>query len=380
MNVIYMQRSCLAFFDVTFFKTLDVWLWSVNLLISIFEKSRKHIKCPQSWKIAGCNFFFFSLKQSWKLQMSSFAALFPALLPHSQYKETSSRLLFSCLYFKRLLFGVFLNSSGNAFKWKEWYRAVLTAKWTLHIPVESSLILFKKPWCYCFLWSVFSSTPHCSVTVSSHLRSLCPAAQRDPNVQQMVLYLCLITEQTTMLSAQQWVCKHINDIAHKCNTVLLPTAALCGGSAWHTNSKVPLTLALALYSVHAQFWLHYKCATTTNHRRTGFTVVFWLCCYCYLHHFWHTVYEMNTGELLLMTDWLLKPMWTHFAKRLISGCIFSGSSVVLMFYSCPLPIHTARVGKRSKVLYLCALSLTCLRNLYFWVQDFDMLTQQLQHF
>lgn len=193
----------------------DFGVWTCSLASLRNHKSILNVLEPE--KLQDANFFF-SLKQSWKLQMSSFAALFPALLPHLQYKETSSRLLFGCLCFKHLLFGVFLNSSGNAFKWNEWYRAVLTAKWSLHIPVEWSLFLCKKPWGYCLVWSVFSSTLHCSVTVSSHLRSLCPAAHRDPNVQQMVLYLCLITEQTMMLSAQKRVYKHINDIAHKCNT------------------------------------------------------------------------------------------------------------------------------------------------------------------
>lgn len=123
----------------------DFGVWTCSLASLRNRESILNVLNPEKLQDANFFFFFFPLKQSWKLQMSSFAALFPALLPHLQYKETSSRLLFSCLYFKRLLFGVFRNSSGNAFKWDEWYRAVLTAKWTLHIPVESSLILFKKP-------------------------------------------------------------------------------------------------------------------------------------------------------------------------------------------------------------------------------------------
>lgn len=68
----------------------------------------------------------------------------------------------------------------------------------------------------------------------------------------------------------------------------------------------------------------------------------------------------------------------YFYRKL---CGFNVDSTFMrLFYSCPLPIYTARVGKRSKVLYLCALSLMCLQNLFFRVQSLDILTQQLQCF
>lgn len=171
----------------------DFGVWTRSLASLRNHKSILNVLNPE--KLQDANFFFFSPpKQSWMLQMSSFAASFPAPLPHLQYKETSSRLLFSCHYFKRLLFGVFLNSSGNAFKWNEWYGAVLTAKWTLHTPVESSLILFEKPWGYSFSLECFLFHPSLFCNTQLQTRSLCPAAQRDPDVRQMVLYLCLITE------------------------------------------------------------------------------------------------------------------------------------------------------------------------------------------